>query len=297
MNFTIDVGVSELRLGMNAEGQVPLPARGKEVLLPGWSNKTNVSAEEIISWAKLHPDWPNTGMLTRNTPAVDVDIKHPQAAEAVEDMIRDLYGDRGVILTRFGLAPKRAMLFKTNQPFTKIRADFVAPDGSKHAIEVLGDGQQLIVAGIHPDTKRPYRWHGDYAPWNIPRDDLPEINEAEARTLVSLASEVLIEKFGFQLDTGPSGHGPNTSEFIVRDASVDVETELAGIHHGSIHDTWKRCAGSLLRHGMSADDAFRKIMAATTARCQDDPRKKFWAKKLASVFTWYLETSPRSRSN
>ena len=46
---------------------------------------------------------------------------------------------------RFGRAPRRALLFRTSTPFPKIVAKFVAPNGSKHKIEFLGDGQQLIA--------------------------------------------------------------------------------------------------------------------------------------------------------
>ena len=68
---------------------------------------------------------------------------------------------------------------------------------------MLAHGQQFIVAGIHPDTERPYSWHAGRTLLNTPRPDLPEINEAEAQSLVSLIVEMLVERFGFQIDTQP----------------------------------------------------------------------------------------------
>ena len=65
-----------------------------------------------------------------------------------------------VMLVRFGRSPKRALPFRTATPFPKMSASFEAPNGTIHKIEILGDGQQFICVGIHPDTSEPYTWHG-----------------------------------------------------------------------------------------------------------------------------------------
>ena len=72
-----------------------------------------------------------------------------------------------------GLPPKRAFLFRTNAPFRKLSVTFVAREegGKEDKLEFLGDGQQVIVHGIHPDTQKPYEWFGD-APGEIAREDL-----------------------------------------------------------------------------------------------------------------------------
>jgi hypothetical protein len=97
---------------------------------------------------------------------------------------------------RFGKAPKRALLLRTNEPFKKIVGLFTAPDGSEHKIEILGDGQQIVAHGIHPDNHKPYSWHGA-EPWMTPREQLPYVREAGARTFLEQATRVLIEEFGF----------------------------------------------------------------------------------------------------
>ena len=38
----------------------------------------------------------------------------------------------------------------------------------------------------------------------------------------------------------------DASEFVSQSTQVDVAAELAGIHYGAIHETWKRCMASLL---------------------------------------------------
>ena len=68
--------------------------------------------------------------------------------------------ERGHILVRIGKAPKRAIPFRTEVPFAKITANVVAPHGRTEKIEFLGDGQQVVAFGIHPETKQRYNWHG-----------------------------------------------------------------------------------------------------------------------------------------
>ena len=65
---------------------------------------------------------------------------------------------------RIGLPPKRAIVMRTNLPFKKIIRTLVAQPNrviTPHKIEMLGDGQQVAVAGNHPDTGAPYTWQVD----------------------------------------------------------------------------------------------------------------------------------------
>ena len=72
--------------------------------------------------------------------------------------MREHYEESGYVLVRIGRAPKRAFLFRTIEPFSKIVINFVARNGGEpEKLEFLGDGQQVVVAGIHPDTRQPYR--------------------------------------------------------------------------------------------------------------------------------------------
>jgi hypothetical protein len=289
---------TELRLAMLANGYQPLPAQGKRVLLEGWSTKATVASSEVSAWGTEHPQWNNTGTLTAHTPTIDGDIRDPAAAEAFEELVRDWLDERGRILVRIGDAPKRAILCRTAQPFAKIKVDLVAPSGSTHKIEILGDGQQLVVAGIHPDTHKPYSWHGG-EPWTVQWSELPEITEAEAREFITRAAAMLEREFGFRrTDARGNGHAQET-EFITTRTAVDVEQELAGIHFGNIHDTWLHCMGSMLRAGTPANEVMRRLKQAAeqAPRCQGDPRRKLWPKALAEMMTWYVRSDPTFISN
>lgn len=157
MNEQVDA-VTALRLTLRANGYSPIPVLGKRALLFEWQKKSDAGEAEIANWPVVARGMDNTGALTKYMPCADVDITLPRAADAVEDVIRDWFDGRGTLLCRFGNAPKRALLFRTSVPFTKTAAHFKAPDGSLQKVEILGDGQQVVIDGIHPDTRQPYRW-------------------------------------------------------------------------------------------------------------------------------------------
>jgi hypothetical protein len=146
------------RRKLRAGGYSPLPVEGKRPPMNGWDEKTTANDDEINLWSKLYPYATNTGALTKYVPTCDIDISDPDAAKAVEDLVRSRNEEFGTILTRFGNSPRRAIPFQTDQPFKKLVAKVTGPNGTEEKIEFLCDGQQVVVHGIHPDTKRPYDW-------------------------------------------------------------------------------------------------------------------------------------------
>lgn len=109
-------------------------------------------------------------------------------------------------------SPKRAILFRTDTPFRKITAPLIAPNGiNDERIEFLADGQLVVVDGIHPDTRAPYRWFGG-VPWDIARDQLPYLHPHEAQQLVEDIVKILIGEFRLHGDVstriGPRAAGP-----------------------------------------------------------------------------------------
>ena len=150
--------IADLRMRLRQAGYSPLPLVGKRPVCEGWQNQTDVTDHEIDLWARAHPAATNTGVLTRLVPTLDIDILDEEAARAVEELIHSHFDDLGCVLPRVGQAPKRCYPFRTDDPFAKILINLVTPNGGEERIEFLGDGQQFVVHGIHPDTRRPYQW-------------------------------------------------------------------------------------------------------------------------------------------
>jgi hypothetical protein len=201
--------VTRQRLTLRESGYVPIPCEGKIPPMKEWQKRTDATPEEIERWEQdgWFPNARNTGILTKTTPTIDIDILDPAAAEAAENLVRDKLEGRGVILVRFGQSPKRAIPLRTDVPFKKINAPLTAPGGNTdQKIELLADGQQVVVYGTHPGTGQQYSWHGG-SPQTVKREDLPHITEKEAHELVNDIVQMLVNDFGYTAK--PLANGKN----------------------------------------------------------------------------------------
>src|SRR5262249_13606255 len=165
--------------------------------MEGWQDIA-ATKRIIDKWETEFVDAVSTGILTRTVPAIDIDLMHPEAAAAVEALAREHFEERGNILVRFGKAPKRAILLRTDEPFKKIVRKFTMPDGSEQRIEIMGNGQQVVCYGLHKDTHQPYSWHGG-EPGTVKREDLPYVRQADMEAFIDAAAELLVKEFGFVL--------------------------------------------------------------------------------------------------
>ena len=246
-----------LRKRLLAAGYMPLPVNGKAPPIPGWQDI--VATRKLIdTWERRYPDATNTGVLTDISPAIDIDIMHPDAAAAIEALAREHLEEHGYVLVRFGKAPKRAILLRTNEPFNKIARMLIAPDGSTQKIEILATGQQIVVAGIHPETKRNYSWHGG-TPGEIKREELPYVHEAGMHAFVDAAVALLIGEFGFTAKDNSKrrkandGEQPHSEQAGIRErayaqAALDgCAEELAAAASGSRNELLNKLAFRLGR--------------------------------------------------
>ena len=179
--------VTLYRKQLLASGYWVVPANGKRPQPDDWVNIRATNAI-IETWAITRADHLNTGVLCRDTPFIDIDVTVEEVAEEIEALLESEIESSAV---RIGLPPKRAIPFRTDTPFKKIATQFKAPNGLVHKVEVLGDGQQIVVNGIHPDTRQPYRWHGGEPGPKLRREDLPLITAESAAAFIARAAEVM----------------------------------------------------------------------------------------------------------
>lgn len=294
---------TERRLQLRATGFAPIPIIGKQPPMDGWQTKVETNDGEIKLWAKSFPDAKSTGLLTRLMPTLDIDIKNLEAAEAVEALIRARFEDQGTILIRVGNPPKRAIPFRTETPFDKITANLIAPNQKPderpdQKLELLADGQQVVAFGIHKDTHKPYSWFGG-KPGMIRREELPAIDETQARQLVDDAVELLIREYGYiRAKDRPKKKRTNGADLYadaVGDNAADDWAYLTNnIHTGrELHDSLRDLAAKLIRSGMSAGAAVNflyGLMDSSTAphderwleRRNDIPRQVETAEELVA---------------
>ena len=179
------IALQRIASSLLAAGYSPVPVNGKNVHLDDWTNIGRLmplSTRGQITRA----DHLNTGVLCRDTPFVDIDVTDEEVAEEIEALFESEIESSAV---RIGLPPKRAIPFRTDTPFKKMATQFKAPNGQVHKVEILGDGQQIVVNGIHPDTHKPYRWHGGEPGPKLRREDLPLITAETAAAFLAAAAD------------------------------------------------------------------------------------------------------------
>jgi hypothetical protein len=270
------------RLELRKAGYLPIPVEGKIPPLQEWEKRTNTNDKEIELWEKVFPRAKNNGLLTRPMPTFDIDITNPEAAVAIEELVRERFEERGYILIRIGRAPKRAIPFRTNTPFKKITRNLEIPghEDKQEKLELLADGQQMVAFGIHPDTGKPYTWHGGEPGEKIKLADLPYISEAEAKQLVTDAAE-LLKQFGYEPKAArpnkETGNGGNTGS-----DSSDWNWLIENILHGrELHDSLRDLAFKLIVSGMSEDAAgnmLRGLMEKITT-----PHDERWLERYTDI--------------
>src|SRR5690606_41315701 len=92
-----------------AKGYWPIPCKGKfPANFGGWS-QCRATPENIAAWDETHPEHANTGLLTGDVVAIDVDTLRPELAEASTGMVREMPGGNNAP-RRSGRAPKAPLV-------------------------------------------------------------------------------------------------------------------------------------------------------------------------------------------
>jgi hypothetical protein len=130
---------------------------GRWALLANWRGYPD-DEESIASWSA----WPNVNVGLRachqgsDVAFLDVDVTDPKAAGEITALIRRKIGPDAPF--RIGNWPK--VLFPVRVPggIRKAKSAEVLIGDKRCMLEVLGEGQQAVVAGLHPGTRQPYSW-------------------------------------------------------------------------------------------------------------------------------------------
>jgi hypothetical protein len=286
----IDPIVTELRLMLRARGFLPIPLEGKRPPMEGWQTKA-ANADEIRGlWPKVWHLAENTGILAKFSPGLDIDILDEDAAEAIEHLAREHFEERGTFTTRIGLWPKRLIPLRTDEPFTKLVRSFRAPDGTRHKIEILADGQQWVTSGTHPDTHAPYRWINGEPGRDFAREDLPYVRREDIERFLDDAVTLLDEQHGFTLVTGmtdANGRAHEAGEPLA--AKSRVEAAVRVIPNGDVEwDDWNRIGMAIWAATNGSAEGF-EIFDAWSQKS-----RKYNARATSKKWTGYNKSPPTS---
>jgi len=244
----------------------------------------------VEGWQRGCPreDWPRyarcgVGILSRRTPALDVDVLHPDVAHAVQAAADRELGD---VPYRIGRAPKLLLPYRlAGQPFAKLKlvwrsglgAD-MHPPTKPPGVEILADGQQFVALGIHPDTGQPYRWHRD-PDLSLPRGLLtPRSHSDFVRFLWRLAA--VLRRLGAEEMklSGPglepqavSGAATPRPRVLKADAER-IREALERMGNPDLHyDDWIRL-GHAIKAELPGDDGRRLWEWWSSLSSKNDPR-------------------------
>src|SRR5215471_16647303 len=117
--------MTEIRHAMYQRGFSILPISGKRPPMDEWQ-KLCANSDAIALWPRLYPFAGNTGVHTRDTPAIDADIFNEEAAEAIEALAR---ASRSTARLRYALGSHRnaRFCFAPISPSTSSRSSSSPP--------------------------------------------------------------------------------------------------------------------------------------------------------------------------
>ena len=236
-------------LGLHGLGYdvVPIPRGSKGCTVPNW--QSIVADETLINaWSVSYT---GLGIRGPRTVGVDIDCRNENLTQYMLDFVRDRLGYSP---HRVGMPPKALLPYRCEQPFKKLKSvEFSCPEGQKHMLEVLADGQQFVATHIHPDTQSPYIWHyKDKSPVEIlvvSWADLPLITENDAKAIIS-EFEAQCQSRGWQ-KKGSQRQG-RTRPAVYRMPHLytedDVRIMLSYLDPNTGYEDWLR-VGMALHHG------------------------------------------------
>lgn len=302
------------RLIDNGYSIVPIAVGKKAPGFDNWS-KSRSSKPQLAEWIDSGHRNSGVGILTKHTPAVDLDIRDETIALEAEAKAREIFGDAPL---RIGMAPKRLMVFRTETPFRKMRSNKYEDEwGELHQIEILCDGQQFVAYHTHPDTGRPYLWPQEKfdlktgetleegGPLTINANDLIDITVEQCQALIdwfeNRASEESDWKVVKKRRDGGLADIDIDNPFLEDTNAIDIAEEelrsrLMMVPNPEDYDTWVQ-VGMALHHQFDGDDAGMDLWnewSETADNYDRDALERRWAdfaidgKKRAPITARYI---------
>ena len=227
-----------------------------------------IDEAQVERWGSRFSDH-GIGLRTGELVGLDIDILDPDHAHAV---MQHAQRHLGATLTRVGMWPKRLLIYRTSDPFPKIR--------KLGGVEVLGAGQQFVAFGTHPDTRHPYYWLDDDTPLDVPLADLPVVTEQALRNLLTDCTSMPTAPSSLASRFAARQTPPVTSpqSVVAYDGAGQVtdgrDGWLSTIAYHTVQDAID--AGEPLDRGALADRAWRRFEAGTDlARPRKDDRDAY----------------------
>lgn len=244
-------------------GYDPTPCHGKKPYLDEWQKRP----ETALAYER-HSD-ANIGVLTggqHNLIAIDIDVPFEPAAGIIMEWIADNFPP---MPERIGDHPKRLFSARSEQLRKKEKSAVYLKmdpetgeiacnkDGKeiRIAVEILGEGQQYIASGVHPDTGQKYVYPNDNL-LDYPAAELPLIKDDQIDELINFV-ERTFERYFISAKTTESKQQATASDNLNFSDCPALETITDALMHikADEYDEWIKI-GLILHNDYGTDEAF-----------------------------------------
>jgi hypothetical protein len=160
------------------------PVEGKRPFIQDWQN----NPPDAQDYEK-HSDH-SIGVVLggkHNLVAIDIDVRNKAACDVIRQIADN---ELGPAPERVGNAPKTLFLYRCEELTRKRRTSVFSVDEQDACVELLGDGQQFVASGKHPDTGKNYSWIGDRIV-DIPPENLTEVSVADLENFLNICEFTL----------------------------------------------------------------------------------------------------------
>lgn len=190
------ISVSPPTAGIKDAGKRPARrnADGTWYSPKGW-NDYRVDPSDLPTWEKWGA---NLGLVNKGQFFIlDIDSYDEQRAASIEATAKVVFGDAP---RRVGQWPKRALLYRTDEPIEGIVMPYKEGEAT-HRVETTAINGQIVIQGIHPRSGNPYEWDRE-----IPRyEDLTLVTRDKVENFFARLQKHLPEarRQTQNIDTGP----------------------------------------------------------------------------------------------
>lgn len=147
----------------------------------------------------MDKDGANVGLRAGAFPAIDIDVRDERLADCIAATV-ERFLPTGPL--RVGSWPKRLYVFRLpegEQPFSRLQ--LFIEHGERHLVEILGDGQQYVISGVHPKTGMRYEWRKRL----VAPAELPTLSLAQAEALLLHITEEVCDLAGLTSERSGTG--------------------------------------------------------------------------------------------
>jgi len=201
----------------------------------------------------------------------DIDVTDAEISADIRRKVEELLGETPLV--RIGKAPKVMLVYRTTEPMDKI---------TMSPIEVLGNGNQLVSHGVHPDTGRPYEWPLE-SPVETPLEALPEVTPEQVRAAVDAAYALVPDHLRQKrLDDGGGEHLTGDASTATPEA---IREALAHIPNPDLDwPSWKKVLMATFAASGGSEDAYFDFLdwSRKSAKHRDSATRNEWTSCRAS---------------